>query len=214
MELWSYMQDWIATFRFRSLWSHIRYPHSKIMGPPAGLLAMWDRITARRRFPVVGKLWTFTPGISRYHRWRRYFLQEYRRAADTRPDPAAHRERCQRICLLSTTLLPPAIILHRVRYARSIGRIFVHREGGQRNLRDVGYVATLPADLAVHSPVPCGNRPSPQRTACLPRQSMGSLICTVTQPGAYRVEARLADRPWVFTNPIYVGRSEHRPPVR
>jgi hypothetical protein len=36
------------------------------------------------------------------------------------------------------------------------------------------------------------------------------LELAVEAPGVYRVEAWLGDRPWVFTNPIYL-RDEGRP---
>jgi hypothetical protein len=75
--------------------------------------------------------------------------------------------------------------------------------------------------------VPLG--PNLQLSALLPRPAQltlfkdGQIVSTetaetwhvpVTEPGAYRLEASLRDKPWLFSNPIYVRPAPDAPPVQ
>ena len=197
VELWSFMHDICDGLTPWRIPSFVRTWQRFIRGPHPETMAHWDRVTAVRRFaaigtldnhaiviPVIGaRVLTYEVG---FRTLRTHVLSEEWSGRPT--DAAVLRE------ALSAGRAFIALDL----WADARGFRFEAETGGERPWRG-------PAVLRVRSPVTaglrllCDGKPVAEAEAT-------TLEYRADRPGAYRVEARHAGRPWVYTNPIYLRR--------
>lgn len=202
LELWSYMFDWIRDFRFYRFWGHYFYPDRYIFGPDENTLKIWDQICQTRRCVAIG-------GIDAHA--RQYPLLPF----TVFPYKDAFRTLRTHV-LLSKSLSGSATQdIGQIKKALKNGHCFI----GYDHLSDTtgtrfqSLDSTVqmgdeisfdtPFDLELHLPT----------TAEITILHNGQTKHTVStdhfafcaqSPGVYRAEVRLNNRPWIFTNPIYL----------
>lgn len=211
IELWSYFND--TGERLRGLGEVVRFvarPERFVVHPPAENLASWDRLTRRRRVVAIGGLDAHQFGIRRRDRvlrvmgYRRSFrllrthaLCERSLRGELVPDrEAIYGALREGRCYLAMDALAPATGF--AFWAEgSDGPVAM---GQERKAADHVLRARLP------------------RRATLRLVRDGELVSSdpgatelerrVSEPGVYRVEARLdafgRERTWIISNPIYL----------
>ena len=202
LELWSYMFDWIRDFHYYRFWDHYYHPERHIRGPHDQTLQVWDEICQTRRCAALG-------GIDAHARkyWPLSFnVFPYKEAFET----------------LRTHVLLPEAFSHsvpndiaQVKQALAEGHCFI----GYDYVCDTTGTRFQSSDHTIQmgDEVPFG---APiDLEICVPQSaditvlhngvpqhqiSTNSFVFTAQTPGVYRVEVRLNNTPWVFTNPIYL----------
>lgn len=211
IELWSLTTD--AAEAWRTPWEAVRYltsPASFLDGPPKHHLEAWDRLGARGRIAAIGGLDAHQTGIRR----GRLVVS---------PMPNARYFR-----LLSTYALCPrapsgdgAADLATIYDALAEGRAFLSvdsfapgrgfRFWGERDGQraEMGSERRAAPGWTLRSELPHPARVVLVRDGAQIEETTGrSLTASVEEPGVYRVEAWLhrrgRERPWIFSNPIYL----------
>ena len=207
IEIWSYAHDWVEWAWPWHLIAAIRDPDAGISGPHPGVLRRWDEVAVRRHTSGVGALdaHEFRFPIRKL-RWSLFQVLPLERLFGTvrthvlmpewSGDPA------------DTTALTAALAAGRcfVAYDRvgdSTGARFFARRGeetvvmGDETAADdeLEFVATVPEEAQI---VLLRN------SEAVAEATGRELVYRDARPGVYRIEARLAGRPWIFTNHIYV----------
>lgn len=202
LELWSYMFDWIHDFKYYRFWNHYKYPHRHITGPDAQTLNKWDQLCQKRRCVAIG-------GIDAHA--RKYPLLPF----VVFPYEDAFRTLHTRIYLKSPLTGNKQEDIEAILKALQQGHCYISYDGlmsgagVQFHTADEQFMMgdeTLfqsPTKIDVH----------------LPQHATLNIICngqTIAQhqtqhhtflaekPGVYRIEARIQDSPWIYTNPIYL----------
>ncbi len=201
MEIWSYMHDWVDKVGWLNLPALYRNPASAIDGPDKRVLGLWDRLNSRRRVVGIGAL--DAHAVKMFFGMLVAFEYEF----------------------LFRTVLTHALV-------ESWGRSEAEDELSLRSaLREgrafVAYEALFPGDafrfestdglqMGARAPL-AGVRTlmaSVDRPAEITLVHNGSASCVtsgrqarfdVHSAGVYRVEVRVEGRPWIFSNPIYLG---------
>jgi len=202
VELWSFMHDicdGLTPWRAPSfVYTWPRY----IRGPHPGTMAHWDRVTMQRCFPAIGSLDNHAvnfpvlgkkvlPYEEGFRTLRTHVLSEEWKG---RPDDAA---------ILIEALCRGRAFLALDMLADARGFVFEAQApdetlhlGDERPWRG-------PTRLRVGSPVSA--RLLIRRNGEPVAEAAGAeLVHVADRPGVYRVEARYGNKPWVFTNPIYL----------
>ncbi|MFH0965099.1 MAG: CehA/McbA family metallohydrolase [Planctomycetota bacterium] len=204
MEIWSFMHDWIKDLHVLKLRRFHRDPLGQIAGPDPWVLAAWDALASRR--PVSGvagldvharrlllRAWTFFP----YEFMFRTTLTYVRAPAFTgRPDddiPTVIRALVRGSAFVAYEILGDASAFDF--HARSADSLIP--------MGTATTIAPQALELRVLAPAP-----SEIRLLCAGRpvtQTQGTdLVHRPTAPGPYRVEIYRDERPWIFSNPIYL----------
>ena len=212
IEIWPYMHDWIRDLKLRNFLSHVREPDRWITGPEPDVLRHWDQAGARRRCVAVGALDNHARRIP-FRRWgpalleifphrqcfqtvRTHVLAPQPFTGDAAADlPALYALLAQGRSYVSYDLL-----------ADATGFTFAAERQGRPILMGDEAPAGSPLDFRARCPVDAAltllrdGQP-------IARATGRELAARADQPGVYRIEARLDNRPWLFSNPIYL-----RPP--
>lgn len=206
IEIWPYMHDWIADLQPWNFLSHCSDPDRWVSGPEPAILAAWDHVGQRRRCIGLGAL----DNHARRLPCRRLPLIE------VLPDRYAFRT-------VRTHVLSEQPFTGTAADARSLyhllaaGRCYVsydlhaeatgfrfHAERGGQSLA-MGDEAPAGEPVRFHADCP--------RRATLRLLHNGRTIAITSgyslddrgqAPGVYRIEAHLDDRPWIYSNPIYL----------
>jgi len=211
LEIWSYMHDVchkVIPWRLHRLW---RSHESLVRGPRPETLRQWDALCAGRRVAAIGG------------------LDNHARYLPLVGEILPHEElfRLQRTHVVCGPL-PADGDAAEIALAEAMaqGQAFVAMDGwadaaGFRLRVDgpdtaLGFGQEAPwrpgLRLTVNSPVAADLAVLRDGAPIATREKCDRLELAVEAPGVYRVEARLGDRPWVFTNPIYLrGEGRSRP---
>ena len=204
VEVWSFLNDTGERLRgFRDFARMILAPQSIIGGPPEGNLRAWDEMCRKRRVVAVGGLDAHQFGIRvaghvpiRLMGYKRTFRQLHthvlvddKLSGDLGTDRArvydALREgRCY-------------IANDQVAEARGFA---MHVDGVP-----MGGEAAFAPGMSLHARVPQPASLRLIRDGQLAAEAHGAeLHHSIELAGVYRLEARLGDRPWIFSNPVYI----------
>ena len=202
LELWTFMHDIcdrLTPWRMPSfLYTWPRY----VRGPNPETLAHWDRMIRDRRFPVVGALDNHALAIpflgkrflsyeEGFRTLRTHVLAE--EISGTRQDAdRITRALCRGRAFLAMDL-----------WADARGFRFEAEDGNETVLMGDERLMRGPVVLRVRSPVPA-DLAIFRDGFPVAKASGTDLEFRADAPGAYRVEARLGGKPWVYTNPIYL----------
>ncbi len=209
VEIWPYLHDWISDLTLWNFLSHHREPDAWVKGPDQRVLRWWDTCGRERRVVGIGSLDNHARRLP-FRRWyvlemlphdyafrtvRTHLVSPQPFSGDAEADTdLICRLLAEGRCYVSYDLL-----------ADPTGFVFEARRG--QSAFPMG--AELPADAPVQM------RVAAPRTAHLRLLKDGHTIAqthgqtlsrSVHEPGVYRVEAYLNDRPWIFSNPIYLRR--------
>lgn len=211
IEAWSLATDTLEHLRSpRDLLRLRRDPDAVLDGPPAGNLAAWDRLGARRRLPALAGLDAHQYGVRfgrrvplramsylrAFRLLRTHVLLDAPPSGDAAADTAA----------LYAALAAGRAFLARDSLADATGFRFGTADGEGPPM---GGEAPLRAgtELVARAPQACEMRLLRDGVPVAAVRG-AELRHRATRPGVHRVEARLAHagrpRTWVLTNPIYL----------
>jgi len=206
VELWSFMHDICDGMVPWRIPSFIRHWSQCVRGPHPGTVAHWDRITQERRFPGIGSLDNhafIVPGLGAqilpyedgFRTLRTHVLAD--ELSGRREDAGLITEAvCSGRAFIALDML-----------ADARGFRFEADAGGRRLRMGDQAPWAGPAVLEVRSPVPA--KLTLRRAGAPVAETTGTeLRHEAREPGVYRAEAHLEDKPWVFTNPIYLWQEE------
>ncbi|MBI4532020.1 MAG: PHP domain-containing protein [Candidatus Latescibacteria bacterium] len=203
LEIWSYMFDWASKFRFYEMWKFWQHPDDSISGPNPALLKHWDRLC--RESPVVG-----IGGVDVHARG----LDPYGKVVVF--------PYTDLFCTIRTHILLTAPFsghfstdADAVLGALRAGRCFI----GYDLLADTtGFRFHLVDAQAMMGDTILWT-PNLTAEVCAPRSGIVTILrdgvplreirgtgetFPLDTPGVYRAEVRLHERPWIYSNPIYV----------
>ena len=201
LEIWTYMHDWIEGLRWWQWPGACLRPHRRIRGPDRRLLRLWDQLLRERNVTgvaaldahavqvLVGKLGVFPYG-DLFRSTLTHLLA---------PPLSGEADRDERTVL-------EAIRLGRAYMAFEIPApvdtfTFVAERASERWLPISRLPAGAKTTLLVETPGPAEIRLVHDSSV---RESTTSKEASwqVAEPGVYRVEVYLNQRPWIFSNPI------------
>jgi hypothetical protein len=209
IELWNLMSDWAEHLTERNKELIYFFPRLALEGPTAATLAWWDalNVSGKRTFGVGG---VDVHAFKRHVPWGNIEIFSYRWMFRT---------------LTNYLLLPDLLDLnnaehatHQVYAALAAGQsYFVNRYDGAcpalifQAERDNQYwqiganptLATGP--LTIHADVGSDAQLALIGNGQVIARGIHTLRHTITTPGVYRLEAFRKGRPWLYTNPLFIG---------
>ncbi|MDI6793074.1 MAG: CehA/McbA family metallohydrolase [bacterium] len=203
LELWSYMADWVEKATPLNLFSYLRHPDQAITGPNIKTLEKWDELLRQKKVPVIGSL----DAHAKPFLFREVF--PYRQLLKTirthilLPDPFESDVSLARQAVYEALANGHAYIANDS-LADASGFLFEAESAGKRAIMGDS-LDQPPAQVSVSSPHEAKLKLI-KEGAIVKEVEGRSLQAEVFEKEAYRVEAYYQGRPWVFTNPIYVGR--------
>ena len=204
IEIWAYMHDWIDDLKLSNLWHFYKNPNLQLKGPDPELLSLWDQLGQKRKVVGISGLdahYKEIPLIKRplfaykdlFKTIRTHILVEHELS---KSDDAvrlvcdAHKEGR---CYVSFDLLADATGFH------------FTAESGDKMYYMGDEVFNIETNIDFNISSPHHATIKLLRNGKTQRECEGnSLDFSSTEKGVYRVEAYIENRPWVFTNPIYV----------
>jgi hypothetical protein len=213
VELWSLTTD--ASEDWRGPVDAFRYmmsPEAQLDGPRPEDLAAWDRLCQSRRFVAIGGLDAHQHGIRvRGRLWSPMRNARYFRMLSTyvslREEPARGGAGTEDLALVYEALREGRCYLSVDAIAPGRGfRFWAEDDSG----RTTGMgEENGEGSWTIRASVPSAAHLSLLRNGAVVAQVTGlALEHTVSDPGAYRLEARREwrgrERPWIFSNPIYL----------
>ena len=208
IEIWSYMHDWVEwAFPWHPI-QGVRDPDAGIAGPHPAVLRNWDEVATRRHIAGVGALDAHEIRFPwRYLKWFLFrvlpteFL--FRTARTHVLTPEWSGDAVADVAALVDALAAGHCFCSHGLVGDAAGTRFVARRGDDVALMgdevaagdEREFVATLPEEAEI----------TLRRNSEAVAQAEGrELVHRDARPGVYRIEARRHNRPWVFTNHIYV----------
>ncbi|MFT5369570.1 MAG: hypothetical protein ACI8V2_004548 [Candidatus Latescibacterota bacterium] len=202
LELWSYMFDWVQDFRYYRFWNHYRYPNRYITGPDPQTLQKWDQICQKRPCVAIGGIDAharkYSPLPLVVFPYENAFLTLHTRIFLNKPLTGSKQEDISAIlqalqqghCYISYDGLVSGA---GVRFQTSDGHLMMGDEATFEGPVNIDIQLPLKADLnIIHNGQTIAHHQTQSHTF------------QAKQPGVYRVEARIQDSPWIYTNPIYL----------
>jgi len=207
LEIWTYMHDWVRGLTWRSLALRILDPARWINGPDAKLLAKWDELCQTRRVVGLGAIDNHALKLP-FRNFplylvkilpHRFAFQTLRTHVLCEPFTQNDLDDVQRVtdailaghCYAAYDLL-----------ADARGFRFSAKAASEMVL--MGDEMTFPGQVELHIQSPrAASLTLARNGSVVAEEEADSLLFAATEPGVYRAEARLAGKPWVFTNPIY-----------
>lgn len=202
LELWSYMFDWIEEFRYYRFWNHYHYPEKHITGPDAKTLQKWDQICQYRQCVAIG-------GIDAHARKYKPF------SFVVFPYENAFRTLHTRILLDAPLTGSKQEDIAAVMNALKCGHCYIAYDelvcGENMRFQTVDKQYIMGDEIPFQNPI--------ELEIKLPQTADMTILCNgqilaqhqtqnhtfqATEPGVYRVEARIENTPWIYTNPIYL----------
>ncbi len=206
LELWSYMYDWLAPVNLFNFLYYIFRPAKAIKGPSKEALQRWDKLTQKRPVVAIGGVDVHARNIIPLGIFKIFPYQ-------------------QLFSTIRTHVLTPPFKLD-LEYDRSLiysaiqnGHIYLSYD----YLADASglkfRVNTKNEEVIMGDEIKFSPGGLTTLTASSPRSAQLRIICNgqvleeregagieipLTKRGVYRLEASLAGKPWIFTNPIYV----------
>lgn len=202
LELWSYMFDWASSLHYTRFGRHYHNPDDYITGPEKQTVDLWDELCARRRVVALGGVDVH----ARSYPLLPFVVFPYRdcfRTVRTHVivDRALTRSDAEDIDTLIHHLGQGHAFLAYDLMADASGTRFWAPDAGcvLGDERPFEGPTTLKLDLPIEAEITVLRDGKAWEQAC-----GSSWEGTAESPGVYRIEARLKDRPWLYTNPIYL----------
>src|SRR5829696_6406718 len=210
IELWSQVTDTLEGLRsVREAAAFVVAPERVLRAPPARNLREWDRLAARRPVVALGGIDAHQFGVRvagrvplrlmgyarSFRHLRTHVLVDRPPTGEARADrDALYAALRAGRCYLALDSLAPA---RGFRFAAVGPRGGVRAPMGAQTPADSGLA------LAAHVPRPAHLRLL-RDGAVVAEAHGGELRAPAAEPGVHRIEAHLAGRAWIISNPIYV----------
>ena len=204
IEIWSYLHDWIDDLKLSNLWHFYKNPNLQIKGPDPELLSLWDELGQKRKVAGIS-------GLDAHYRKFPFAKRPFFTYEELFKTIRTH-------VLLESELVKSDEAVQLICAAHKEGRCYVSFDlladaTGFNFIADSGERIYYMGDeiVSIENKIHF-NINSPHRaTIKLLRNGKiynecegASLNYSSAEKGVYRVEAYIENRPWVFTNPIYV----------
>ena len=206
IELWSYMIDWasgVSRYDVKELIRRIRNPDTAIRGPCPNLILEWDRLTRKRRMPVIGSVdahakkyffgrLTIFPYEFLFQTIRTHILAPALDGTLQQDRLSIYRALGEGRCFIAYDQLYPAdgfsfkCILDE--HVWNMGEQFSFRPGMQLEV-----VLPIKAALWII-----------KNGAVVHKSSSCKLVYPIQSPGVFRIKADLNHKPWIYSNPLYI----------
>src|SRR5215208_2964268 len=209
-ELWSQVTDTLEGLRsVREAAAFVVAPERVLRAPPARNLREWDRLAARRPVVALGGIDAHQFGVRvagrvplrlmgyarSFRHLRTHVLVDRPPTGEARADrDALYAALRAGRCYLALDSLAPA---------RGFRFAAVGPRGGVRAPMGAQTPADSGVALAAHVPRPAHLRLL-RDGAVVAEAHGGELRAPAAEPGVHRIEAHLAGRAWIISNPIYV----------
>ena len=204
IEIWSYLHDWIDDLKLSNLWHFCKHPNLQLKGPDPKLLSLWDQLGQKRRIVGISgldahlrKLQFSGRPIFTYEELFRTIrthvlidgeLPESNEAIQSIYD--AHKTGR---CYVSFDLLADATGFTFTAYSEN--NIYYMGDEITDTKNEIHFNIKSPHPSLIKL----------LRNGKVYEERDGSLLeSSSTERGVFRVEAYIDNKPWVFTNPIYV----------
>jgi len=204
IEVWQYMYDWVKSVNSFNIFAHVIAPGCFITGPNAQTLKMWDELNVTRKVVGIGTLDAHAkprvlgmfPACS-----YKYLLGTVRTHILT-PEPFARASMMDEQTVIDA-LRHGRCFFANDKVADSTGfRFYVKSEGTTYQMGDQ---CPLGDDTELVVIVPQEAEIRIIHNGKLVSAAHGESLCRrVSRCGVLRVESRLKNKPWIFSNPIYV----------
>jgi hypothetical protein len=200
VELWSFLNDTGERIRgFRDIARMIWFPQRAIGGPPEGNLREWDQLCQSRRVVAIGGLDAHQFGIRirgrvplRLMSYARTFKQLHTHVlCDRAPTRELEHDRA----LVYDALRQGRCYIANDQVAPASGFEFSHM--GEELPFEAGFELHVRVPQRAHIRLIRDGAPITEVHAT-------ELDHPVEAAGVYRVEVRLGDRPWIYSNPVYL----------
>jgi hypothetical protein len=207
LEIWSYMRDWSENAKLFNILHNYLRPDQAIDGPTEDLLKKWDEICQIRRVVGIGgadvhaihlPFFRFIKFLSYYRVFRgirTHFLTQSPLSKDlNNSKETAYNALRYGHCFFAHDSL-----------ADSTGFFFRAIIPECRELIMGDELKLLSAvELDIYSPIPAYIKLLHNGEKVAEAKESTKLVWKAEEAGVYRVEALYDNRPWVFTNPIYL----------
>lgn len=204
IELWSYMFDWVEPVSLANIIYYYFNPEKAITGPSHAMIRLWDKFTAERQVVAIGGIDAHARnvmpfGILQLFSYKRLFktvrthVLTQRFTGELNKDKEGIYDALRRgHCYIAYDLL-----------GDSAGFRFEAKCNGAEFIMGDKLELTGETELSIILPKDATLRII--RDGGIIREGTGnSLKMVIKKKGVYRGEAYLDNKPWVFTNPIYV----------
>ncbi len=211
LEIWSYMLDWTRELRVSNMLRLVYNPTASIAGPARETMRIWDGLCRTRRVvaiagldthgsrPLPGPLAALVKGLPDVIRYEKIFatirthvLAPPLTGTDEADVDILFHSLAEGLCYSSFDELHDGT-----------GFSFI-AEGQGRNWLMGKEITDERGELLFRAQIPASAHITLLRDGQVVAQSAGrELLFQTSEPGVYRVEARLLERPWIFSNPIY-----------
>lgn len=205
IELWSYMWDWIKDVGYRNFLWRYTFPDGNIHGPHPETLRTWDALTQQRRVVAIG-------GLDVHARQRLGGLLvvfPYAHAFKTllthivTPAPFCGETRADLGLLYQAIRSGHCYMSYEPLHPGEGVLVQASNNAGETAIMGDALRFTPPVDLKVSLPVDVEGS-LVRNGAVFERFTGRTYGMTLSEPGIYRLEARIDDRPWLYTNPVYI----------
>ena len=205
IEIWSYMHDWSRHVNiFNIIYRYIN-PRKVISGPPEHILKKWDELCQNRRVIGIGALdvhakYVFPFVMIQFLSYRRTFNTVRTHVLTSSPlnqDLNASKK------MLYDSLKAGHCFFADDYLANSKGFRFEAVLDDKYLIMGDEQKMSGKANLLIETPLPSTIRLIKDGQVLIKEKSC-NLITETRDFGVYRVEARIDDKPWIYSNPIYL----------
>ena len=202
IEIWSYMHDWIEDIHPFNLLYYLLHPERAITGPSKQVLELWDRLNAIRPTIAIG-------GLDAHARYILPFISifPYKKLFNTIRthilSMSFSGNSLEDIQNVYSALRKGSSYIAYDFLAEASGFSFVVTGGSQRAV--MGEEIKFTDDLVLQIKCPQVAKISLLHNGAVVRCVNDRFLnYDVKDSGSYRVEVYLKNKPWIFSNPIYV----------
>lgn len=202
IEIWSYMHDWVDNVSYATLPRYYLRPHEAIDGPDRKVLALWDRLNMRRRVVGIGALdahaveMFFGLLVAFEYEFLFRTVLTHVLVAEWGDDAEEDTRRLRKGLRLGR-----AFISYQVA-GEAEGFDFRSSDGAVMGAREEFHEGTL---LEVEAPEEGRMTLVHNGRRCAEAEGREAQF-EAWGPGVYRVEMSRNGTPWIFSNPIVLGR--------
>ncbi len=202
IEIWSYMHDWIEDIHPFNLLYYLLHPEITITGPSKQVLKLWDRLNAVRPTIAIG-------GLDAHARYILPFISifPYKKLFSTIRTHILSMpfsgNSCEDIQKVYSALKKGRSYIAYDFLAEASGFSFIVTGANHRAI--MGEEIKLANNLLIQIKCPQIAKISLLHNGVVVKCVNDRFLnYDVKSPGSYRVEVYLKNKPWIFSNPIYV----------
>jgi hypothetical protein len=206
LEVWSYMFDWVSTFKYHKWWDHYFHPKRHIHGPHPNTLEMWDKISQKRKCVAIGGV----DAHAKKHPILPLTVFPYKELFQTikthvlihQPLPKDNPQQAIKAILKSLQQGHCYLAYHPL--GNPTGTRF-QAANQCLIMGDETHFNKPNSSLTLQFQTPQAATLRLFKNGHKIHEKYGnSLDLTTFEPGVYRAEARVNNKPWILTNPIHI----------